>query len=430
VSTPRAIAAILLGVLLVYLTGWYVASHRQADGETICIKVAYGNQPGEPVDLAAREWARLARQRSGGRVVLQLFPSNQLGSQKDVTEQAMMGGNVFHITDPSFLMDLVPDMGILAGPFLCDSYDEILYLAETDWWKGLEEELRLRGLRVVAGNWLYGTRHTIAKRPVHTPEDFRGMKIRCPNADMMIRAIEGMGATPTPMAFSDLYPALAQGVVDGAENPLPVLYAAKLHEQAKCCVLTGHILMVSQFVGGERFLASLPDDVQNLLAETGREAGLTMNGLIVEAEAQAAEQLAAEGVAFNEVDKTAFKRAARGVYDRFPLWTPGLYDRVQGLLDEFHRGGGTRPAFGEGLLTSPTGRPKVPRHKGPGRKGTVRRPCPNKGPRPNKMAGDRAPTNGKKPRPNNDLARPAAATNACRWPSGVTADPAEQRTTR
>ena len=339
-STSRAVILILCGVLLVYLTGWYVASHRQPDRQTIHIKIAYGNQPGEPLDRAAHEWARLAHQRSGGRVVLQMFPSNQLGSQKDVTEQAMMGGNVFHITDPSFLMDLVPDMGILAGPFLCDSYDELLYLSETDWWKGLEQELRLRGLRVVAGNWLYGTRHTLATRPAHTPDDFRGMKIRCPNADMMIRAIEGMGATPAPMAFSDLYPALAQGVVDGAENPLPVLYGAKLHEQAKYCPLTGHILMISQFVGGERFLSSLPEEIQDLLAETGREAGLVMNELIVEAEAQAVEQLEAEGVKFNEVDKAAFKQAARSVYDRFPLWTPGLYDRVQGLLDGYRRGRG------------------------------------------------------------------------------------------
>jgi tripartite ATP-independent transporter DctP family solute receptor len=337
VSTPRAVFVIIAGVVALYLTAWYVASHGRSDSEIITIKVAYGNQPGEPVDLAAREWARLVQQRSGGRVVLQLFPSNQLGSQKDVTEQAMMGGNVVQITDPAFLMDMVPDMGILAGPFLCDSYDEVLYLIETDWWKQLEQELRQRGLRIVAGNWLYGTRHTLASKPVHTPGDFRGMKIRCPNADMMIRAIEGMGATPAPMALSDLYPALAQGVVDGAENPLPVLYGAKLHEQAKYCSLTGHILILSQFVGGEPFFASLPQDVQDLLEETGREAGLYMNDLIVRAEAETVGKLKAEGVAFNEVDKTAFRDASRSVYDSFPLWTPGLYDDVADLIERYRR---------------------------------------------------------------------------------------------
>lgn len=342
-STCRAAIVILVGVLVLYLASWYLVSHRQSDTGTIYIKIAYGNQPGEPVDIAAREWARMARERSGGRVVLQLFPSNQLGTQKDVTEQAMMGGNVFQITDPSFLMDLVPDMGILAGPFLCDSYDELLHLTGTAWWKELEEDLRRRGIRIVVGNWVYGTRHTLAKRPVHIPEDFRGMKIRCPNADMMIRAVEGMGATPAPMAFGDLYPALSQGVVDGAENPLPVLYGAKLHEPAKYCSLTGHILMVSEFVGGERFVSSLPNDVQHLLAETGREAGLFMNDLIVKAEAETVNKLRAEGVIFNEVDKAAFKRASRSVYDRFPSWTPGLYDRVQGLLREYRQTRGDRP---------------------------------------------------------------------------------------
>jgi len=341
VNTTRATLVILAGVLILYLAGWGLMSCRRADPGTIYIKIAYGNQPGEPIDVAAHEWARLVRQRSGGRVVLQLFPSNQLGSQKDVTEQAMMGGNVLQITDPAFLMDLVPDMGILTGPFLCDSYDELLYLIETAWWKQLEERLRQRGVRIVAGNWIYGTRHTLAKKPVRTPDDFRGLKIRCPNADMMLRAVEGMGATPAPMALSDLYPALSQGVVDGAENPLPVLYGAKLHEPAKYCSLTGHILIVSQFVGGERFLASLPEDVQDLLAETGREAGLFLNELIVKAEVEAVGKLEAEGVTFNEVDKEAFKRATRGVYDRFPRWTPGLYDRVQKLLEAYRRKNGS-----------------------------------------------------------------------------------------
>ena len=335
-SNFRATIVILAAVAVVYLTGFYLASHRRVDDGPIVIKIAYGNQPGEPVDIAAREWARLALERSRGRVVLQVFPSNQLGSQKDVTEQAMMGGNVLQITDASFLMDFVPDMGILAGPFLCENYDEVLYLTSTDWWRGLEEDLRLRGLRVVGDNWLYGTRHTLAKRPVRVPEDFRGMKIRCPNADMMIKVIQGMGATPAPMALSDLYPALSQGVVDGAENPLPVLYGAKLHEQATYCSLTGHNYISSQWIGGERYLSSLPRDVQDLLAETGRETGLFMNELIVRAEAEAAEKLAAEGVTFTEVDTEAFRRAARGIYDRFPLWTPGLYEHIQELLAEFH----------------------------------------------------------------------------------------------
>jgi TRAP-type transport system periplasmic protein len=334
-SNIRATIVIFIAIAALYLAGWYLSSHRRIDTGPLVIKIAYGNQPGEPVDVAAREWARLILERSDGRIVLQVFPSNQLGSQKDVTEQAMMGGNVIQITDAAFLMDFVPDMGILAGPFLCNNYDEILFLVATDWWSGLKADIRLRGLRVLGDNWLYGTRHTLAKRPVRVPEDFKGMKIRCPNADMMIKAIHGMGATPAPMSLSDLYPALSQGVVDGAENPLPVLYGAKLHEQATHCSLTGHMYVTSQWIGGEAYLSSLPQEVQDLLAETGRETGLFMNDLIVMAEAEAAEKLAAEGVTFTEVDTDAFRSASRGVYDRFPLWTPGLYNHVQELLTEF-----------------------------------------------------------------------------------------------
>ena len=122
----------------------------------------------------------------------------------------------------------------------------------------------------------------------------------------------------------------------------------------KCCSLPGHILMISQFVGGERFVSSLPKDVQDLLAETGREAGLFMNDLIVKAEAEAVAKLEVEGTTFNQVDKAAFKRAAQGVYEQFPLWTPGLYDRVQRLLEEYrkqHGGEARLPSRGCGTIT-------------------------------------------------------------------------------
>ena len=105
--------------------------------EKISINLAYGNQPGEPLDQQANKWKELVEEKSEGKLELKLYPSSQLGSEKDVVEQAMMGNNVIILTGYDFLMDYVPDAGIYTAPYLTESFDDLLYLTTTDWHKDL-----------------------------------------------------------------------------------------------------------------------------------------------------------------------------------------------------------------------------------------------------------------------------------------------------
>ena len=179
--------------------------------EKVVINIAYGNQPDEPIGKQAVKWKELAEEKSNGRLELKLYPSSQLGSEKDVVEQAMMGNNVIIFTGYDFLMDYVPDVGILTAPYLTDDFDDLLYLTTTDWFKDLSGQLNDKGIDVVTTNTIYGKRHLMTTKKVTTPEDLKGMKIRVPNNQMYINSFEALGASPTPLPLADLYTALQQG---------------------------------------------------------------------------------------------------------------------------------------------------------------------------------------------------------------------------
>jgi len=306
---------------------------QEAKDDTVIIKVGYENNPGEPIDVAANNWARLLKERSGGRVEMQLFPSSQLGTKNDLTEQMSMGSNVITITDGSFLMDFVPDIGILSGPFLGSSWDEYFKLTSSKWFDDQVAKLEAKGLTVLTANWIYGERQMLTTVPVREPKDLSGLKIRCPNNELFIKTIDAMGATPTPMPWGDAYPAIAQGVIEGVENPIPVLYGSKIYENAKYLDLTGHIKMIAMWIGGADFFAGLPDDVVKMIKETGDEAGLILNKSILKSDNEAIESLKAEGVTIvDDVDVAVFAEAVRPVYDSFDQWTPGLYDTVRSYM--------------------------------------------------------------------------------------------------
>lgn len=300
----------------------------------VTIKVAYENHPGEPTDLVMRHWADLLKDRSKGEVMLELYPSSQLGSKGDVMEQAMMGMNVVTLTDVAFLADYEPDLGVLFGPYLTDDPEKLFKIYESDWFKEKQESLRTKhGIHLPMTNYLYGVRQLISKKPVRTPDDLKGMKIRVPNNVMQIRTIEAMGGTPTPMPLGDVYPALTQGMIDGVENPIAVLYGQKLHEQAKYLSLINYITNTSVWMGGEAFFSTLDPEVVKMIDETGHEAGLYSQKLAFEQDAKLIETMKAQGVEVITPDVAPFREKAVTVYTQFPEWSPNLYQTIQKELE-------------------------------------------------------------------------------------------------
>jgi TRAP-type transport system periplasmic protein len=298
------------------------------------VRIAYENNPGEPADLVMNRWKELVAEASDGEVVLELYPSSQLGAKKDVIEQGMLGVNVITIADVGFLTDYDPDLGILFGPYLTDDAESLFKIYESDWFKEKEAKLQEQGIHIVIKNYLYGTRQLLATKKVETPDDLKGMKIRTPNNIMQIRAIEAMGGTPTPMPLGDVYPALTQGVIDGVENPLPVLFGQKLHEQAKELSMISYLQNTSLWLGGQAYFDTLAPEVVEMLHETGYEAGLYSQELAAAEDEKILEAMQEAGVTVTYPDVEPFREKAMAVYDQFPEWSEGLYEEIQSQLGQ------------------------------------------------------------------------------------------------
>lgn len=298
------------------------------------VRIAYENNPGEPADLVMNRWKELVAEASDGEVVLELYPSSQLGAKKDVIEQGLLGVNVITIADVGFLTDYDPDLGILFGPYLTDDAESLFKIYESDWFKEKEAELQEQGIHIVIKNYLYGTRQLLATKKVETPDDLKGMKIRTPNNIMQIRAIEAMGGTPTPMPLGDVYPALTQGVIDGVENPLPVLFGQKLHEQAKELSMISYLQNTSLWLGGQAYFDTLDPEVVEMLHETGYEAGLYSQELAAAEDEKILEAMQDAGVTVTYPDVEPFREKAMAVYDQFPEWSEGLYEEIRSQLGQ------------------------------------------------------------------------------------------------
>lgn len=301
--------------------------------EVIRIKIAYGNNVGEPNDKAVREWGRLMKERSKGQVEFQYFPSSMLGSQKDVTEQLTIGSNVITISDGGFLMDYVPEFGVTYLPYIYDSKEELFKLVDSDLFKGMSKKLEGKGLYIVHSKWIYGVRNMLATKAATKPEELKGLKIRVPNIRLSNEMMNAMGATATPMPLAEAYPALMQGVINGAENPIPVLYGGKMYEGAKFLLMTKHQLNLSSWIAGASFIAKLPPEIVQMLKETGEEAGKFLDKENEAADKDALAKMAAAGVKVVEVDRAAFKAAMKDFPSRFSKeFPPEVMEQVYKII--------------------------------------------------------------------------------------------------
>ncbi|MGO2240491.1 MAG: C4-dicarboxylate TRAP transporter substrate-binding protein [Halomonas sp.] len=304
-----------------------------ANASTV-IRVAYGNQPGEPVDVAVNQWAEWVNEASNGELELKAFPASQLGSETDVMEQARFGSAIISITAYSNFLDSVPDLAVLDAPYLSEDFDSKLKVFDSEWFAEQMTLLQSSGYHIVIPNAVYGVRHLLTRDPVNTPEDLDGVGVRVQNSQMYVEAIRAMGATPTPMSLGDVYPALAQGMVDGVENPAAVLYGGKFYEVVKHLSLTAHMHTVAPFVTGQAFWEQLDEEQQQILTDTGQQMAEYLAELVAEDSEQALEKLRSEGVEIHAIDTAPFhERAAEQIPSAFPQWTDGLYDNVYQIIN-------------------------------------------------------------------------------------------------
>lgn len=303
------------------------------------LKLCTEQTDGDPIDDGCDRWAELVSKATDGAVNIQVYPSSQLGAKADLIEMMLMGQNVCTIADGSYLMDYVPDFGVVMGPFLFSEWSAMYKITGSDWWREVSAQLEEQGLKIVSTNWVYGERQLMTRSPVKSMADMKGLKVRVPNNDISVTMFNDLGAASTPMALSEVYTALSQGVVDGVENPLTTLYNNKFQEVCKNVTMTNHQMTFSNFIVGKTFWDKLPPEYQEAIISCGREAALYNNELYQQVSQKMQQALSSEGctiITLDEATQAEFKDACVKLYKEYEekgTWTKGLYDKIQAIIN-------------------------------------------------------------------------------------------------
>jgi TRAP-type transport system periplasmic protein len=264
-----------------------------------------------------------------------VFPASQLGNEAELLEQLVAGELELAITGPSFLGMWHPPIGAFDAAYAFRDLDHVLEVADSELMQPLWDELRERyGIRVL-DTWIYGARHITANRPIRHPDDLRGFRLRLPGARVFQITGDSLGASPMPIAFSEVYMALQQGIADGQENPIPTIQAMGFHEVQKYLILTGHIQSSVHVLVNERVWQRLLPEQQEALRMTIRQLGREVHEGTLKQEAEILSEWRKTGTleVIDDVDVDAFRAKARAYFaSGFPF--SELYEQISSEFPE------------------------------------------------------------------------------------------------
>lgn len=265
---------------------------------------------------AAQMFAEGVAKRTKGAITVEIYPNNELGNPPEVLEQNVLGVIDMSLPTQGQLAKYSKKFGCVMLPFAYNGYDHAYKVLDGPFIKWAEKDLEDAGL-VFLANWEWGFRNlTNSVRPINTPDDVKGLKIRTPPELSIQSAMEALGATVQTIQFSELPMALKQGVVDGQENPVSVIYAFKIYETQKYLAMTGHTYNSMVHVISKKTWAKLTPDQQRIVKEESKKAGDFMRKTLRDAEADQIKKLQELGMEVTWPNVAAFKAKMGPAYER------------------------------------------------------------------------------------------------------------------
>ncbi|GAA1762771.1 sialic acid TRAP transporter substrate-binding protein SiaP [Kocuria aegyptia] len=335
-TTSRRGAAAALGVAAtatLLLTGCGVgepvdrSTVEPADPDATTLRLAHVYDAGHPVEECGV--STLNEELQGSGLQVDSFPAAQLGSEAESLEQVENGSLDMAIAGPSFLGVWHKPAEVLDAAYLIEDADHYVEAVEGEAMQTVFDDLYEASDIKVLSSWYYGTRHVTANKEISGPEDFRGLKIRTPNAPLYLENIKAMGGTATPMALDEVYLALQQGVIDAQENPIPTIATAKFNEVQDYINLTGHMVQGVHITTGRSVYEGLSEEQRTALdSAMGAAADATRQCIEEQEQSVLEEWKNGEGIQVNEnVDREAFAAAAEEALSEQP-WAD-VYQRIQ-----------------------------------------------------------------------------------------------------
>lgn len=339
-----------LGAAVAFLTGLSLAACApSADtttgdapattAETVEIQVALVHPTTSPIFLTATEVGKRIEERTEGRVKVTVFPDSQLGSNEDALEQALSGApTVAHYNaSGAATQGKVPDYLAIGMPYVVPSPDKVEPLVASDLFADLSAQLAGHDFIVLAGNWMFGTRHIITTDPDGHPEpaDLTGVTLRIPAGDQFATFFNATPAQSVTLDPAETYTGMEQGIVNGADGPLAQMIDWGLIDLGKSVTLTGHINDVTGFMIGATTWNRLSAEDQAIVREEFQRGGREFSATVVESNAKLRAEMEAGGIRFVDADVDAYRELALAAVESSAAaeaWSDGLLDRLNAAM--------------------------------------------------------------------------------------------------
>jgi len=309
---------------------------RYAKAAEFSFKLGTNVPESHPLNVHARKAAEEITQQTDGKFELKIFANNQLGGDADMFSQLRSGAlECFTLSGVNVLSTLIPSTAIWGVGFAWKDYSTLWNALDGKLGAHLRSQIEKSGLLALDKIWDNGFRQvTTSVRPIVTPADFQGLKIRVPVSALWTSLFKSLGASPTGINFAEVYSALQTKVVDGQENPPAIIAAAKLYEVQKYCSLTNHMWDGWWFLVNQRAWRAVPADLQGKVAAIINKNAMAEREEIAQQNTSLKSDLAAKGLVFNDVDPAPFRETLTksGFYTE---WKTKFGEEAWSRLEEF-----------------------------------------------------------------------------------------------
>lgn len=316
---------IVLFVLLVFavsalLAGCGSSKPAAPAQEKIVLKAADNQVDGYPTVEGLKHMAKILSERSNGRITMQIYSGGQLGGEKETIEMIQAGTLAVNRISTGSLAGFNSKLTAYTLPFVFRDSNHMWKVLEGKLGQELLKDLEKDGMVGVA-YYDSGARSFYTRgKAINTPADAKGMKLRVLQSDVFVKFVDILGASATPMGYAEVYSGLQTGLIDGAENNPPSLWAMKHYEACKFYALDEHMMVPEVVVISKKAWDKLSPEDQKLVADAAKESSPVQKKLWAEYSDKALKEIEAKGVTISRPDKEAFRKAVAPMYDKYPQY--------------------------------------------------------------------------------------------------------------
>ncbi len=332
------LSVFLIAFLSIATMGAIAAGQEESAGherDTLVLRLAELNPEQDPVTQAFYEFANIVAEESNGRIDVRVFPSGQLGPQTEVLQALQTGAIDITRANPANLRDLgIQKIGVFSLPYIFEDSDHAWRVIQGAVGQEILDAIDNSSARLIGLNFMLASPRSFffSDAQVSSVSDMRGLKLRVPNADIYLEMVEALGASPTPIAYSELYSALQTGVVDGAENPIKGYFNNNFFEIAKHYTFNRHILEPTPMVVSKVAWDRLSDEDKDILYSASQQASEFYRNELSTVEEEYMSQLRDRGVEFHEVDNpTEWVEAVQPLYEKYGAGNEQLIEDIMSL---------------------------------------------------------------------------------------------------